>query len=188
MELGLFRKSLEDAQVMERDGYSYFIHPLTDSIPPLKPELVAEVAKAIIESTDLDVDYIVTMEAMGIHMTAVIAQLTGTPYNIIRKRSYGLEKEIEISQKTCYSKNKMYLNSVNEGDIVMIVDAVISTGNTLVAVIEALKERGAIIKDIMCAIERDNGVEEVKKHTGFNVKSLARIEVGDRVKIVRKDR
>ncbi|MBD3388221.1 MAG: adenine phosphoribosyltransferase [Candidatus Altiarchaeales archaeon] len=183
--LELLRKSLEDAPVMRRGEYNYFIHPLTDSIPPIEPGLVREVCEAIERRADLDVDYIVTMEAMGIHISAVLSQMTGLPLNIVRKRSYGLPGEVVLDQSTGYSRGEMYLNSVRKGDIVTVVDAVISTGGTLKAVLSGLRRAGAIVKDVICVIERGDGLRGVEECTGFTVKTLAKIEVGEKVDIVR---
>ncbi len=183
MKLDLLKASLEAAPLMRRGEYAYFIHQLTDSIPPIEPRLLAEVCEAIKERADLDVDYIVTMEAMGIHVSAVLSQITGLPFNIIRKRQYGLPGEIELNQRTGYGGSKMYLNSVRRGDVVAIVDAVVSTGGTLIATIEALRAGGAVIKDAVCVIERGGGVEAVRKATGFKVKTLAKIDVGERVTV-----
>ncbi|MFH1054821.1 MAG: hypoxanthine/guanine phosphoribosyltransferase [Candidatus Altiarchaeota archaeon] len=185
MALELLRRSLEDAKVIRRGEYRYFVHPLTDSIPPIRPELMKEVCDSVIRHADLDVDYIVTMEAMGIHICAVVSQLTGLPFNIIRKRQYGLPGEIVLDQTTSYSKGSMYINSVKRGDVVTIVDAVVSTGGTLVAVIKALQSAGLLIKDVVCVIERGDGVREVEEETGFKVKTLVKIEVGEKVRVLK---
>jgi adenine phosphoribosyltransferase len=121
---------------------------------------------------------------MGIHIAAVLSQLTGLPFNIIRKRPYGLPGEVVLNQSTGYSRGNMYLNSVKKGDVVTIVDAVISTGGTLTAVINGLRKAGAIIKDIVCVIERGEGVREVEKATGFKVKTLVMIDVNNKVRIL----
>ena len=184
MKLRLLNESMEKAPVMKRGPYSYFIHPLTDSIPPLRPELVREVCESIKEHARLDVDYIVTLEAMGIHISAVLSQMTGLPINIIRKRQYGLPGEIVMDQSTGYSKGAMYLNGVRKGDRVMIVDAVISTGGTLIAAIRALKNAGAMVEDVICVIERGDGVEKVRQSTGYKVKTLIKIDVTERVKVL----
>lgn len=178
------RESMENAVVMKRGKYSYFIHPLTDSIPPIEPELLKQVCRKVMELTDTDVDYYVTMEAMGIHICAVLGQMTDTPFNIIRKRPYGVDGEVLLRQETGYSNTRMYLNNVKKGDVVSIVDAVISTGGTLVATIQALLEKGAIIKDIVCVIERGDGVDRVHEETGYKVKTLIKIEVGENVEII----
>ena len=185
MKLELLLNSLENAKVIKKGIYRYFIHPLTDSIPPIQPELMKEVCMAVIDYADLDVDYIVTMEAMGIHFSSVIGQMKNIPVNIIRKREYGLNGEIKIAQTTGYSKNTMYLNSVKKGDIVTIFDSVISTGGTLIGVINALNEAGALVKDVVCVIERGDGVKRVYEETGYTVKTLAKIDVCEKVKIVK---
>lgn len=33
----LLEKSLEEAPVVNRNGYWYFIHPITDGVPELRP-------------------------------------------------------------------------------------------------------------------------------------------------------
>jgi len=186
MKLELLVESLRKAPVIERGEYSYFIHPLTDSIPPLRPELLKEVCTAIVEAADFDVNYIVTMEAMGIHIGALTSQMTGLPLNIIRKRRYGMPGEIVLNQTTGYSRGSMYLNNVKKGDVVTIIDAVISTGGTLIATINALKMAGALIKDVVCVIERGDGAMAVEEATGFQVKTLVKIDIVDnRVKILK---
>ncbi len=184
MSLELLKKTMEDAPVIERKGYRYFVHPLTDSIPPIRPEIVKEVCEYIMEHADLDVDYIVTMEAMGIHVSAVLSQMTGRPFYIVRKRRYGLPGEVVVDQRTGYGKGSMYINSAKEGDVVTIVDAVVSTGGTLTAVVDGLRRAGAEVKDIVCVIERGDGVEKVKAATGLDVKTLIKIEVGENVEVV----
>lgn len=182
--LKLLKKSLRNAQVMQRGEYRYFIHPLTDSIPRIKPELMKEVCEAITSVADTDVDCILTMEAMGIHIAAVLSQMTGLPFYIVRKRSYELPGEIILDQSTGYSKGNMYINSIKKGDRILVVDAVVSTGGTLVAVLGALNKIGAEVRDVVCVIERGDGVSVVKEKTGFNVKTLVKIEVDDKVRVL----
>ena len=46
---------------------------------------------------------------------------------------------------TGYSKSQLFLNGINKGDRVIVVDDVISTGGTLLATLESLKVAGAIV-------------------------------------------
>jgi len=64
--LEILKRSLYDAPVFKRGDYNYFIHPITDGVPETRPELIREVVCHIIRIADLDVDKIVTVEAMGI--------------------------------------------------------------------------------------------------------------------------
>ena len=183
--LDLLKKSLLSAPVMKRGEYNYFIHPLTDAIPRITPALLDEVADCIVRHADTKVDAILTMEAMGIHIAAALSQKTGLPFNIVRKREYGLPGEVVLDQSTGYSKGKMYINAVEKGDRLLIVDAVISTGGTLVAVLNALKKIEAEVADVVCVIERGNGGRAVKEKTGFDVKTLVKIEVDKKVRIIK---
>ncbi len=176
---GLLEKSLLEAPVIRRGEYEYFIHPLTDAIPALRPELLLEVCDRIVEVANSGAEKIFTMEAMGIHIAAVLSQKTGLPMNIVRKREYGLPGEIILDQSTGYSKGKMYINAVESGEKILIVDAVISTGGTLIAVINALKKKGVEVTDVACVIERGDGVGKVFKETGVRVKTLVKIDVVD---------
>ncbi len=173
------KKSLQQATIVKRGKYSYFQHPLTDGAPAIDPNLLREICIRIIQTTNLDVDLILTMEAMGIHIATMLSALTNIPFNIIRKKPCYLPHEVTIDQSTGYGKGKMYMNSIQKGQKILIIDAVISTGGTLIAVLDALKKIGAHVSDIICVIERGNGKKQVKKQTGFEVKTLISLQVDD---------
>jgi len=172
--------------IVKRGDYSYFIHPITDGIPELKPELIREVATYIAKTADTNVDKIVTIEAMGIHIGTALSLLTNIPLVIIRKRKYGVPGEIAVHQVTGYSKDRLYLNGVHKGDRVIIVDDVISTGGTMKAVIKALEMAGAEIKDIVVVFSRGDGIADIKK-MDYAPRALIDVDVSeDRVIFVPK--
>lgn len=174
--LPILTQSLLDAPIIRRGEYHYFIHPITDGVPELKPELLSEVADRIIELVDTDVDKIVTIEAMGIPVGTVLSMKTGIPLVIIRKKQYKLPNEIAVHQHTGYSKGELYVNGIDKGDRVLVVDDVISTGGTMKAVIWALELAGAEICDIVTVIERGEGASDL--HTaGHDVKTLVSVDV-----------
>ena len=111
------KQSLLDAPIIEKEGYHYFVHPISDGVPMLRPELLREIVIKIIRKAKLeDVDKIVTPAAMGIHISTAVSLSTDIPVAIIRKRSYGLDGEVSLSQVTGYSESEMYINDVEEGD------------------------------------------------------------------------
>ena len=185
--LPLLRKSLESAPVIKRGEYSYFIHSLTDTIPPMQPALLDEICNGILSVVNKSkFDVIVSMEAMGIHLAALLSQKTGIPFNIVRKRQYWLPGEVLLDQKTGYGKGQMFINAIKKGDRVLLVDAVVSTGGTLTAVINGLRSIGAVITDVVCVIERGDGKSVVKKKTGVQVKTLVKVDItGSRVKVLK---
>ncbi|MDD4255766.1 MAG: hypoxanthine/guanine phosphoribosyltransferase [Methanofollis sp.] len=151
------KSSLESCPIVRRGEYNYFIHPITDGVPLLDPCLLREVACAMVSVMDLrGVDKIVTAEAMGIHIGTALSLVTDIPLNIIRKRQYSLPGEVAVHQSTGYSSGQLYLNGIEKGDRVVVIDDVISTGGTLKAVLAALESAGAEIADICIVIRRGN--------------------------------
>lgn len=182
----LLRKSLEEAPVVDFGGYQYFVHPLTDGIPAIEAALLDEVVDEILQVVDLkDVDRIVTVEAMGIPLATALSLATDVPVVVIRKRRYGLPGEIEVGQRTGYAKGKLYVNGLQKGDRVLLVDDVISTGGTLGPLLVAFRDAGIAVRDIVVLIEKGDGRARVEKDHGVRVKTLARIEVaGGKVRLV----
>lgn len=172
-------ESLKDCPVMDRNGYQYFIHPLADGVPSIDPKLLDDVASAIIEITDLDCDYIITSEALGLPISTAVSLKCGRPMLIVRKRPYGLPGEVVIDQSTGYSKNELYINCVKKGDRVVILDDVISTGGTMRALISSLKKIGCTIVDACVIFGKSEVSEDIEKEFGVKVKSVAQIRIAD---------
>lgn len=184
MDLIELENSILSSTIIKRGDYNYFIHPLTDGITRLDPNLLKATCEKLAEILNMDVDYILTIESMGIHIASVLSQITGLPVNIIRKKRYGLENEAVFDQSTGYGKGTLYMNGVEEGERVVIVDSVISTGGTLVAVLNELKNRDVEVVDVGCIIGKDDGKTTVKEKTGVSVKTLLDIKLTDKVEII----
>jgi len=176
------KKSLEEAPVIQKecDGqvYNYFIHPISDGIPETDPAILEEIADYIIADGKIGgADKIVTVEAMGIPIATALSMKTRLPFVIIRKRKYGLVGEIELSQSTGYSKGALFINGLSKGDRILIVDDVISTGGTLLPLIEALTQAGVSVAGAYCVIGRGDGAKRILEKTGTDVKALVDISV-----------
>ncbi|MFC3957198.1 hypoxanthine/guanine phosphoribosyltransferase [Halovivax cerinus] len=173
-------RSLREAPIVEKDdGYQYFVHPISDGIPNLDPGLLREIVIRIIRKADLaEVDKIVTPAAMGIHISTAVSLMTDIPLTVIRKREYGLDGEVAIAQQTGYSENEMFINDVHEGERVLVLDDVLSTGGTLASVIDALDEIGADVVDSVAVIKKVGGENEVDER-GYHVKTLVNVDVVD---------
>lgn len=173
------RQSLLEAPIVrkEKDGevYEYFVHPITDGVPPLEPAVLREIVVGVVRRADVEnIDKIVAPEAMGIHIATAVSLAVDVPVTVVRKRSYGFDDEVSVSQVTGYSEGEMYLNSVEKGDRVLLIDDVLSTGGTLTAVHEALESVGAEVVDTVVVIEKGE-----KPEMGFEVKSLVKADVED---------
>ncbi len=80
------RESLHEAPIIDKDGYSYLVHPLSNGVPMLEPELLREVVVGVTRAADLDVDKIVAPETMRVHVATALSLPTDIPLVVIRKR------------------------------------------------------------------------------------------------------
>jgi Adenine/guanine phosphoribosyltransferases and related PRPP-binding proteins len=172
------QQSLLEAPIIEKGDYEYFVHPVSDGVPVLRPELLREIVIKIIRKVEVDnVDKIVTPAAMGIHISTAVSLMTDIPLVVIRKRQYGLEGEVSLSQQTGYAENEMYINDVRDGERVLVLDDVLSTGGTMRAVLDALGEIGAEVVDTVAVIKKA-GPNELD-NSSHDVKSLINVRVTD---------
>lgn len=171
------RESLHEAPIIDKDGYEYLVHPISNGVPMLDPGLLREAVVEIMQRVDFDVDMIVAPEAMGIHLATALSLQTDVPLVVIRKRTYGLPDEVALHKSTGYSQSEMYINDIEAGDRVLIVDDLLSTGGTMAAICDALDDIGAEIADIAVVIRKvgDSAMDDVE----HDVTSLLDITVQD---------
>ena len=173
------RTSLQNAPVIWKGDYPYFIHPVTDGVPRMDPDVLKAIVELTVERVDWrQVDVLLGIEAMGLPLAAPLSMATGVPLVVARKRSYGLEGEVKIDQATGYSKGVMYLNDINEGERVAILEDVLSTGGTLEAVIEGVHRAGAEVTEIVAVVEKGGGLKRLQEmHPDVRIQSLVRLEM-----------
>lgn len=175
-----FMKSLKESMITNINGYDYIINPVLDGIPSYEPILLEEIAEAIKSKVDFsDVDKIVGIESMGIPLATALSIETKIPFNIIKKKRMNLPDEISVSQITGYSKGNLYINYLNKGDKIIILDDIVDTGGTLISVINALKYVGVNILGVIVPIERSNGKKLVESKTGVSILTLIKLDVVD---------
>jgi len=179
-------RSLLDAPVVEKEGYQYFVHPISDGVPMLEPELLREIVIRIIRKARLeDVDEIVTPAAMGIHISTALSLMTDIPLVVVRKRQYGLDGEVSLRQVTGYSESEMFINDVESGDRVLVLDDVLSTGGTLRAITDALDEIDADVVDTVAVIGKVGGENHMADR---DVKTLVNVDVVDGEVVIADER
>ena len=161
-------ESLRKAPVVKKGEYDYFVHGISDGVPAMDPAVLKEIAKVIDEILE-----------MGIHIATALSLETGIPFIVIRKRQYGLPGEHEIVKSTGYATSKLYINDLNEGDNILLVDDVVSTGGTLTAVINELKSIGVNLVDTVVVVEKGEGKGIVEEATGEDIKTLVKLDVVD---------
>ena len=185
--LTILQDSLRGAPIIWKGDYPYFIHPISDGIPRMDPDVLRATRDLIISMVDWSkIDLIVSVEAMGLPLLAAVGEASGKPTVVIRKRSYGMEGEVKVNVSTGYSKSTTYINDIKPGERILIVDDVISTGGTLEPILETIEGMGAKLQDIIIAIEKGEGRERLSvEKPEWPIRTLARIEIIDgRVEII----
>ena len=162
-------KSLEASPIVKKGEYNYFVNPISDGVPAMDPIMLRELALVVHKYADLDIDKIVAVEAMGIHLATALSLATDIPFVVIRKRQYGLPGEKEVYQKTGYGSSNLYVNDLHEGEKILLIDDVVSTGGTM----------GLDLKSVVAIIDKGEGKEIVKKETGIDVLSIVKLDVID---------
>ncbi len=181
MSLEKFKESLQKAPVIKKGDYNYIVHPITDGIPEIKPELLREVTSEMKKHIETcgPIDKIVTIEAMGIPLATALSLDMNIPFTVIRKREYGLSGEVCVEQKTGYSKSKLYINGLQKGENVVIVDDILSTGGTLRLVLSVLKDIGVDVKRVVVAVDKGDCAEEVDEEFDVQIISLIKMDIND---------
>ena len=186
-EIDVLKQSLINAPIIWKGDYPYFIHPITDGVPRLEPDVLKAIIELSIPLIDWQsVDMILGIEAMGLPLMAPLSMRTGIPMVIARKRQYGLKGEIEINQETGYSKGSIFLNDIKQGENLVIIDDVLSTGGTIRSVIEGVKKTGAVIQNIVVVVEKGPGMATLQKdYPEIRFDSLVKLEMdGEKVVII----
>ncbi len=186
MRVELLKESVMNAPVVWKEGYPYFVHPLSDGVPRQTSELLSAARDLVAENVDWDsIDLILGIEAMGIPLAAALCLTSGKPLVIGRKRQYGLPGEVSIDQSTGYSKGEIYLNDIQKGARVLIVDDVVSTGGTLHPILQAVDRMGAIVQDCWIVFEKGDGMDKIRTAGDWPLNSLVKIEMqGEKIVIL----
>jgi len=182
--LETIRQDLRKATIVripsKQGYYEYVVNPLSSGVPEIPTEALWGCAFEVARVANVKAsNKIITPEAMGIQIATALSLVTGIPMLVIRKKSYMLPTEIKIVKRTGYAEEVMYANGLNPGDTALLVDSIIATGGTYLAIIKELVSHGIVLADAVAVIERVElgGVERVEKETGVKVKTLIRLRL-----------
>ena len=181
-------QAFEGKPLIQFEAYKFLVNPLTEQIPATSAELLRVAAAWIVaEGKFGGANKIVGEEDKGAILVASTSLATGLPFGMARWYPAGLEGQISVDFEMEYASGQLYLNGVEENDQVIIVDDMISTGGTMLALIEAVQQAKAEIIDIVCVAEKIEygGVKRIADQTDFKVKTLIKISVeGEYSKVI----
>lgn len=126
-----------------------------------QPSLLREIAKQMKSLIPQGTEVLAGLEMGGIPIATALALESGLPAVFVRKeaKSYGTCRVAE-GLDSLMGKN------------ICIIEDVITTGGQVILSAEDLRKEGALVKNVLCVISRQQGGEEKLAAAGLVMKSL----------------
>ncbi|MDH5559495.1 MAG: orotate phosphoribosyltransferase [Deltaproteobacteria bacterium] len=135
------------------------------------PRLMSDLAQIFFElSEKIEFDLVSGIPYTALPIATLFSQLCALPMIYCRKekKSYGTARQIE--------------GIFQPGEQVLIIDDLITNGQSKIETLEPFKEAGLIVKDVLVLIDRKQGGEELLGQMGIRLHSFLSVyEILDRV-------
>jgi len=125
-----------------------------------KPHILRPVARLIAEQLPKDVDRIAGPELGAVALAAAASLESGIPVLIVKKASKD------------YATQKLVEGEYHEGERVVVVEDVMTTGAQAIASAEKLRSLGLDVLFILGIVDREEGAREKVEAAGFEMRSL----------------
>lgn len=152
------------------DGYPYSLFSLTDFYPPLTADVVEDMADIMVYYGQFENADILVSEADrgGGPLVHAVAMRTGLPYTIANWYPAEIPGHIKVMASVGFSgEGAIYLNGMEPGMRAIIVDDLISSGGTALALIEAIEKAGATTVEALFVAEKVGRNGRVRIGTSF---------------------
>ena len=125
-----------------------------------EPELLASVTKYLSEGMPAETKRLAGMEVGAVPLITALSLKTHIPFVIVRKtkKSYGTARQIE--------------GRLNQGDVVVLVEDIVTTGQQALKAVKILQEAGARVVKIICVIDREEGGRKNIEAEGLSFEAL----------------
>ena len=110
-----------------------------------RPDILAALGQRIAEAIDPDAVRLAGPELGAVALAAAASLASGLPFVIVRKaaKDYGTANRLE--------------GVYEEGEIVCLVEDVVTSGGALLDAVEALREAGLVVRSAVCVVDREEG-------------------------------
>ena len=129
-----------------------------------QPELLREIAGVMLGLIPRESEILAGLEMGGIPIVTAISLQNGMPAAFVRKQA----KE--------YGTCKLAEGADVDGRRVCVVEDVVTTGGQIIESVRELRNRGAIIDTVICAIQRNDAATEILAKEGLELRPAFTME------------
>ena len=129
------------------------------------PELLDGIADLLVEDIeDLDFDYISGVPYTALPVATLVADMLNKPLIYIRK------------EEKAYGTKNPVIGKFDKGNKVLIIDDLITTGESLFETADKFKKAGLEVVDFSVIIDRSNNIKDYLNNLGYNLHSLITLD------------
>jgi orotate phosphoribosyltransferase len=127
-----------------------------------RPDILAALGERIAEAADSEAVRLAGPELGAVALAAAASLSSGLPFLIVRKaaKDYGTSNRLE--------------GVYEEGEIVCLVEDVVTSGGALLEAVEALREGGLVVRSAVCVVDREEGGAEALEEGGVRLRPIFR--------------
>ena len=129
------------------------------------PIILSKVAEIISGKLDTSTDKVAGPALGAIPIVTAVSILSSIPMLMIRKEKKG------------YGTSELIEGDLKEGDKVIVLEDVTTTGGSLIKAVKAVSENGGLVKKAFVIVDRDEGAIDNLKREGIELEPL--ISVND---------
>ncbi len=128
------------------------------------PIILSKVAEIISEKLDTnDTDKVAGPALGAIPIVTAVSILSSIPMLMIRK------------EKKDYGTSELIEGDLKEGDKVIVLEDVTTTGGSLIKAVKAVSENGGLVKKAFVIVDRDEGAIDNLKREGIELEPLVSV-------------
>jgi orotate phosphoribosyltransferase len=124
------------------------------------PVLLAAIAEQLAGLVPAGTELLAGLELGGVPIATALSLCTGTPAVFVRKKA------------KAYGTARLAEGAEIAGRCLLIVEDVVTSGGQVAMSAADLRERGAIVTDALCVVDRDEGGREALAGAGLRLRAL----------------
>ena len=124
------------------------------------PRLLRDVASALGQRLPANTQRLAGPELGAVPLATAVSLATDVPSILVRAKAKG------------YGTGRRFEGVLNQGDHVVLIEDVLTTGGQAVDSAEALRDAGAKISLVLGVVDREEGAADAMKNAGFRFEAL----------------